>query len=197
MAVRQIVYHMFHPGDVLTTRAEPVAEIDDEIRALVDDMAETMYDAPGVGLAAPQVGVSKRITVIDISGPEEQADLRVLINPQILQAEGKITWEEGCLSIPGVYEKVQRKARVRVRALGRDGQPYEFDAEGLLAVAVQHELDHLDGVLFLDHLSPLKRRLALKKYKKTLERLARGEDPYGDEERGERRGGEEAAPSES
>lgn len=196
MAVRQIVYHMFHPGDVLTTRAEPVAEVDDEIRALVDDMAETMYDAPGIGLAAPQVGVGKRITVIDTSGPEEQADLRVLINPQIVHAEGKITWEEGCLSIPGVYEKVQRKARVRVRALDRDGQPYEFEADGLLAVAVQHELDHLDGVLFLDHLSPLKRRLALKKYRKTLDRLARGEDPYGDEERGERRG-EEAAPSES
>ncbi len=174
MAILDIV---FFPDPVLQKVCEPVDEVDDSIRQLVDDMVETMYDAPGIGLAAPQVGVTKRITVIDIQrsdeeGEEVQSDLHVFINPEIIEREGQITWEEGCLSIPGVYEKVKRAERVVVRALDRDGEPFEIEAEELLAVALQHEIDHLDGVLFLEHLSHLKRRLAIKKYKKLLAKAA-------------------------
>ena len=178
MAIRDIV---LFPDKVLTTACEPVDEVDDQIRELVDDMVETMYDAPGIGLAAPQVGVPLRITVIDVSGPEEREELHVFINPEIIETEGNLVWEEGCLSIPGVYEKVNRAAQVKVRALDRDGEPFELEAEELFAVAIQHELDHLDGVLFLDHLSGLKRRLAVKKYKKHLANVARSEEE-GDEE---------------
>lgn len=172
MALRDIV---LFPDNVLTTACDPVDDVDDDIRQLVDDMIETMYDAPGIGLAAPQVGVPLRITVIDTSGPEEKENLHVFINPEIVETEGKLTWEEGCLSIPGVYEKVDRAATVKVRALDRHGEPFELDAEELFAVAIQHELDHLDGVLFLDHLSGLKRRLVIKKYKKYLAQLAEKE----------------------
>lgn len=176
MAVMEIV---LYPDERLETKCEPVDVVDDEIRNLVDDMVETMYDAPGIGLAAPQVGVLKRITVIDVRPGEgeegkegaEVNDLRVFINPEIIEREGTIVWEEGCLSIPGVYEKVKRSARVKVRALDRDGNPFELEAEELLAVCLQHEIDHLDGVVFFDHLSHLKRRLALKKYKKALAKL--------------------------
>lgn len=184
MAIREIV---FYPDERLQQSCDPVEEVNDEIRTLVDDMIETMYDARGVGLAAPQIGVLKRITVIDARAgdEEEESDLRIFINPEIVEREESIVWEEGCLSIPGVYEKVKRSGKVKVRALGRDGEPFEVEAEGLLAVALQHEIDHLDGVLFLERLSHLKRRMALKRYKKFLQRLEEegdeGEDP--DEER--------------
>lgn len=175
MAILDIV---FFPDPVLQKVCEPVDEVDDSIRQLVDDMVETMYDAPGIGLAAPQVGVTKRITVIDIQRSDEEgeevpeSELHVFINPEIIERDGQITWEEGCLSIPGIYEKVKRSERVVVRALDRDGEPFEIEAEELLAVALQHEIDHLDGVLFLEHLSHLKRRLAIKKYKKLLAKAA-------------------------
>lgn len=178
MAIRDLI---FYPDDVLKTKASPVKEVNDEIKTLVSDMIETMYAAPGIGLAAPQIGVSKRVTVIDVrTGDEENPahDLHVFINPEIIEKDGKITWEEGCLSIPGVYEKVNRANRVVVRALDREGQPFELEATELLAVALQHEIDHLDGVLFLDHLSHLKRRLAIKKYKKLR---ARAEEEAAEE----------------
>ncbi len=144
-----------YPDPRLHKVARPVAEVDARIRKLVDDMAETMYAAPGIGLAATQVDQHERVIVIDIS--EDRNDLRVLINPEILEKSGKITWEEGCLSVPGYFDEVERAAHIRVRALDRDGRPYEFEADELLAVCVQHEMDHLMGKVFVDYLSPLKR----------------------------------------
>ncbi|MBT9611278.1 MAG: peptide deformylase [Aquabacterium sp.] len=145
-----------YPDPRLHTVAKPVAEVNDRIRQLVDDMLATMYEAKGVGLAATQVDVHERVVVIDTS--EERNDARVLINPEIIAASDEmLVWEEGCLSVPTIYDKVDRHARVRVRALNRDGQPYEFDADELLAVCVQHELDHLLGKVFVEYLSPLKR----------------------------------------
>ncbi len=173
------------PNDVLATKAEAVRTIDAEVRQLVDDMIETMYDAPGVGLAAPQVGVLKRVTVIDVSARDETGQLYVFINPEIVHREGKIMWEEGCLSLPGIYEKVARAAKVVVKALDEDGNPFEVEAEELFAVAIQHELDHLDGVMFLDRLSHLKRRLAIKRYKKLLLRAdEEDDDEQAEEDRG-------------
>ncbi len=168
MAVRDIV---LYPNDVLTTECKDVEEVDDEVRELVQDLADTMYDAPGVGLAAPQIGVLKRVTVIDISKPEEDSDLVVLINPEIVEREGKITWEEGCLSFPGLYEKIDRARKVTVRALNEKGEEFEIAGEELLAVAMQHEIDHLDGVLFTDRMSHLKKRRAMKKYRKILDAI--------------------------
>lgn len=165
MSVLDIV---LYPDDKLRVKCKPVDSVDDDIRALVDDMVETMYDAPGVGLAAPQVGADVRITVIDCSEPESDPELRVFINPEITHKEGSLIWEEGCLSIPGVFSNVKRARRVKVKALDRDGEPFELEAEELLAVCLQHEIDHLDGVLFLDHLSRLKARMAHKAYKRTL-----------------------------
>ena len=166
MAIRKILLYPEH-SDVLTTECDPVETVDDEIRQLVDDLAETMYDAPGIGLAAPQVGVTKRVTVIDTSGPDQAGDnLHVLINPEIVDQEGSQSREEGCLSFPGLYGEVVRSEWVKVRALDRDGEEYELEADGLLAVALQHEIDHLDGVLFLNRMTPLKRRMARKEYKK-------------------------------
>lgn len=156
MALRPILKY---PDPRLKQVAEPVKVVDEEIRRLVDDMAETMYDAPGVGLAANQIGVLLRVFVIDIAGEDEPSDLKVFINPEILSAEGTQTWEEGCLSFPGVMEEIKRAERVRVRALGRDGQPFELEADGLLAVAIQHENDHLNGVVMLDKLNAVKRKL--------------------------------------
>ena len=145
-----------YPDARLHKVARPIAVVDDRVRQLVDDMLETMYDAKGVGLAATQVDVHERLVVIDTS--EERDDPRVLINPEIIGASDEmIIWEEGCLSVPAIYDKVERHARVRVRALNRDGQSYEFDADDLLAVCVQHELDHLMGKVFVEYLSPLKR----------------------------------------
>ncbi len=179
MAVREIV---LYPNDVLTTPTEPVAEVNDEIRELVQDLADTMYDAPGVGLAAPQIGVLKRVAVIDVSKPDAPADLKVLINPEIVDRSGEITWEEGCLSFPQLYEKIDRASDVVVRALNEEGETYEIEADELLAVALQHEIDHLDGVLFIDRMSHLKKRRALKKYKKILDALARAEEEKTDED---------------
>jgi peptide deformylase len=145
-----------YPDPRLHKVAKPVDAVDDRIRRLVDDMFETMYDAHGVGLAATQVDVHERVIVIDVS--EERDEPRVLINPEIVWAsEEKAVNDEGCLSVPTIYDKVERHARVRVRALGRDGQPHEFEAEGLLSVCVQHEMDHLLGKVFVEYLSPLKR----------------------------------------
>ena len=142
------------PDPRLHTRATPVEQIDDTIRKLAEDMAETMYEAPGIGLAATQVDVHKRVIVIDVT--EDKSGLITLINPEIVEREGEHVGEEGCLSVPGIYERVTRAERVKVRALGVDGQPFELDAEGLLAVCVQHEIDHLDGKVFVEYLSNLK-----------------------------------------
>jgi peptide deformylase len=133
---------------------------DDELRTLIDDMAETMYAAPGVGLAATQIGVAKRLFIVDTAtSDDEPSDLRVFINPEIVAIEGETTFNEGCLSFPGATEEVERAAKVTVRALDQDGTPFELEAEGLLAIAIQHENDHLDGKLMIDHLSILRRRL--------------------------------------
>ena len=144
---------------VLRQETAPVAEVTDEIRRLVADMFETMYAAEGIGLAAPQVGRTERVCVIDVEGRK-----LALINPEIVEREGKIKWEEGCLSIPDVYGEVQREQHVVVRALNERGAPVEVDATELLAVCLQHEIDHLHGRLFIDHLSFLKRRAALAKW---------------------------------
>ena len=158
-----------YPDPRLKKVAAPVAAVTPEIRKLVRDMAETMYAAPGVGLAATQVDVHKRVIVIDTS--EQKDELRVFINPELLAAEGETECEEGCLSVPGYYDKVTRAARIRVRAQDEHGATFELDADGLLAVCVQHEMDHLQGKVFVEYLSPLKRaRLAAKLRKK--QRLA-------------------------
>jgi peptide deformylase len=158
-----------YPDPRLHTAAKPVADVDARIRQLVDDMLETMYAAEGVGLAATQVDVHERVIVMDTSDAHDEP--RVLINPEILfRSEEMMLGDEGCLSVPQVYDKVPRHARVTVRALGRDGQPYEFEAEGLTAVCVQHEMDHLLGKVFVEYLSPLKReRIRSKMLKKSRE----------------------------
>jgi len=156
MTVREIVTY---PNDSLRSKASPVVSIDTEILRLLDDMAETMYVAPGVGLAANQVGVLKRIVVIDVEYSDGPPRLLTLINPEIVFREGEATREEGCLSLPGVNEDISRSERIRVRALDRDGNKVEIDGEGLLAAALQHEIDHLDGVMLMDHVSFLKRRM--------------------------------------
>ena len=161
--VREIV---IWPDPVLKEVAAPVARVDDGIRRLIDDMAETMYAADGVGLAAPQVGVGKRVIVIDTSPRQEGQRLLHLVNPEILRYEGKVTSSEGCLSIPGEAEEVERAAKVWVRALDYSGTPFELECEGLLAIAVQHEYDHLEGTLFVDYLSSLKRELIKKRMKR-------------------------------
>jgi len=154
----------------LHTLAAPVREVDDEVRQLVRDMAETMYAAPGIGLAATQVNVHRRVIVIDIS--ETRDELLVLINPEIVAAEGLQECEEGCLSVPGVYEKVDRAAKVKVRALGAEGKPFELDAEGLLAVCIQHEIDHLEGKVFVEYLSRLKQTRIRARMQKQSRRAA-------------------------
>ena len=156
-----------YPDPRLHTVAAPVAEVDDAVRQLADDMLQTMYEAEGVGLAATQVDVHRRVIVMDTS--EDRDDPLVLINPEIVWAsDDMVVGQEGCLSVPTVYDDVRRHARVRVRALGRDGQPYEFEAEGLKAVCVQHEMDHLRGKVFVEYLSLLKRdRIKTKMLKKT------------------------------
>jgi peptide deformylase len=146
-----------YPDPRLRQQAAAVRVVDDALRQLVDDMVETMYAARGIGLAATQVNVHKRLLVIDVSEHHDQP--RVFINPVILRADGEAPNEEGCLSVPGIFEKVRRATAIRVRALGGDGRPFELDAEGLLAVCIQHEIDHLDGKVFVDYLSELKRQL--------------------------------------
>jgi peptide deformylase len=155
-----------YPEAVLKKKAEPVITFDDQLQQLIDDMVETMYAAPGVGLAAPQVGVSKRLAVVDISSRDEQYPLIVLINPSIVQSEGEIEFEEGCLSLPEYTAKVRRAENLVVQAHDREGQKIEIEAGGLLAIAVQHEMDHLDGILLIDRISPIKREFFKKRYKK-------------------------------
>lgn len=145
---------LHYPDPRLKKRAEPVTEVDESIGRLAADMAETMYAAPGIGLAATQVDVHKRVIVIDVT--EDRSGLTVLINPEILEKDGECVSEEGCLSVPGIYDKVTRAERVKVRALNLEGETVEFEAEGLLAVCIQHEIDHLDGKVFVEYLSPLK-----------------------------------------
>lgn len=158
-----------YPDPRLHTVAKPVKEVDERIRRLADDMLETMREAEGVGLAATQVDVHERLIVMDTS--ETHDEPRVLINPEIIErSDEMMLGDEGCLSVPSIYDKVERHARVKVRALGRDGQPYEFEAEGLTAVCVQHEMDHLMGKVFVEYLSPLKRnRIKSKMLKKARE----------------------------
>ncbi len=152
-----------YPDPRLREVARPVVVADDSIRSIVDNMAETMYAAPGIGLAATQVGIPLRIFVIDTAAEGEQNDLRVFINPQIVERRGKHMWREGCLSFPDVAEEVKRAQAVRVKALDREGREFELDAEDLLAVAIQHESDHLDGVLMIDQVSSFARRRIGKK----------------------------------
>ena len=152
------------PDPRLRNVARPVEQVDDAIRKFADDLLETMYAAPGIGLAATQVNVDKRVIVIDVS--EDKSEPLYLINPEILELQGVEEMEEGCLSVPGVYETVQRADQVRIRALGLDGEPFEMEANDLLAVCIQHEIDHLDGKLFVDYLSQLKRTRIRKKLEK-------------------------------
>jgi len=161
MAIRTILHY---PDPRLRQVAQPVATVDDEIRRLVDDMAETMYAAPGIGLAAVQINVALRVVTIDIS--ETHNALQVFINPEIIQHDGKQVFEEGCLSVPGIYDEVERAQHIRLRALNRDGQPFELEAIGLFATCIQHEIDHLDGKVFVDYLSRLKQTRIRKKLEK-------------------------------
>ena len=155
---------LHYPDPRLRNRAQPIAQVTDDIRQLADDMLETMYDAPGIGLAATQVNVAKRLIVVDISEDKQQP--LVLINPQMKTTSGQIETEEGCLSVPGIYESVQRAESIRVTALDRNGKRLELEADELLAVCIQHEIDHLNGILFVDYLSSLKRNVLIKKVKK-------------------------------
>jgi len=161
--IREII---IWPDPILKAVAKPVDSVDDTTRRLLDDMAETMYAADGVGLAAPQVAVGKRCIVIDTSPRQEGQKLILLVNPQIVKTEGETTYTEGCLSIPGEAEEVERATKVWVRALDYFGKPFELECEGLLSIAVQHETDHLEGTLFVDHLSSLKRELIRRRMKK-------------------------------
>jgi peptide deformylase len=156
-----------YPEKVLKQKAKPVTLFDEELQALIDNMIETMYAAPGVGLAAPQVGKSKRLAVIDISSKEYKYPLIVLINPVIVTCEGEVEFEEGCLSLPEYTAKVKRAETVVVNALDREGKAMEIEATDLLAVALQHEIDHLDGMLLIDRISPIKREFFKKRYKKS------------------------------
>ena len=159
------------PDPRLRNKAKTVATVDDSVRQLADDMLDTMYKAPGIGLAATQVNVAKRVIVVDVS--ETQDDPLVLINPVLLETTGSEEMEEGCLSVPGYYEKVKRADKIRVKALDREGDDFEAEMDGLLAVCVQHEIDHLDGKLFVDYLSNLKRQ----RIRKKLEKEARQQEP--------------------
>jgi peptide deformylase len=170
MTIRPLV---IIPDSKLRLVSEPVQEITSEIRQLADDMLETMYDAPGVGLAAIQIGVPVRMVTMDVSKSEDERQPMVLINPEILWAsEEKRVYEEGCLSIPEYYEEVERPDRVRFRYMDLKGETIEQDADGLLATCVQHEIDHLNGVLFIDYLSKLKRDRVVTKFKKAARREA-------------------------
>ena len=165
MAIREI---LTVPNPVLKQVSTPVeGGVTDELRALMDDMLETMYDAPGIGLAAIQIGVPKRIIVMDLAGPDQEPQPKYFVNPEILETvEETKPYEEGCLSIPEYYDEVNRPARCRIRYLDYDGNPVDEWAEGLYAVCIQHEMDHLEGTLFIDHLSRLKRQRAVEKVKK-------------------------------
>lgn len=164
--VRTILHY---PDKRLRERGKKIEAVTPELRKLIDDMAETMYAAPGVGLAATQIGELLQLFIIDIADAEEPSDLKIFINPEILETTGELTWQEGCLSFPGIQEEIDRAAHVRVRAQDRDGKWFELEAEGLLAVAIQHEFDHLQGQLMIDHMGPLKKRLTHRKMVKRAE----------------------------
>jgi len=166
MAVRTILHY---PEPLLKQVSAPVVVFDEALKQLAEDMVDTMYDAPGVGLAAPQVGELTRMIVIDCSGKDNPPDLIVAVNPEIIEKEGESCEEEGCLSVPEYYAPVKRFARVTLSYQDVAGNPHQRQAEGLLAVAMQHEIDHLQGILFVDHLSPLKRSIFRKKYKKLIQ----------------------------
>lgn len=165
MALREIV---LYPDEILREVAEPVIDITSETLSLIDDMVETMYDAPGIGLAAPQVGVSQRIIVLDVN--PEKGSLLKLINPELHFGQERVPSEEACLSIPGIHETIPRFSTVTLRALTPEGTDIELEADGMLAICLQHEVDHLDGILFIDHLSKLKRSLLQSKLKKIARR---------------------------
>lgn len=166
MAIREI---LTVPHPVLKQVSQPVDKVDDELRALMDDMLETMYDAPGIGLAAVQIGVPKRVIVMDLSREGEEKAPQYFVNPEIIwKSDDVAPYEEGCLSVPEIYDEVERPARVKLRYLNYQGEQIEEDAEGLYAVCIQHEMDHLEGVLFIDYLSRLKREQAVKKVKKLV-----------------------------
>mgnify|MGYP000993836608 FL=1 len=172
MAIRPI---LVIPDPRLKLVSEPVAAVDDSIRALADDMLDTMYDAPGIGLAAIQIGVPQRVIVMDLAGKDEEKQPRFFVNPEILWRSEELSfYEEGCLSVPEMYEDVQRPARIKAKWLDYHGQPVEVEADGLLATCLQHEMDHLEGVLFIDHLSKLKRDIILRKMTKAKKRAAAG-----------------------
>lgn len=166
MAILQILHY---PHPILKEKSRPIEVIDESIRKLVEDMAETMYAAPGVGLAAPQVGYPLRLAIIDITRADQPKNLIVLINPQIISAEGECVWDEGCLSIPGCNEEVRRNKKVVVRYTDLSGKSMEMVGEDLLAIALQHEIDHLDGILFIDRLSKLKRDFIKKQIRKEMQ----------------------------
>jgi len=170
MALREIITL---PDPRLRLVSKPIEKIDDALRRLIDDMFETMYDAPGIGLAAIQVAEPKRVITMDIAKKDEDRNPQVFINPEILWSSEELSiYEEGCLSIPEYYEEVERPAQVKVRYLGLDGLDREVEASGLLATCLQHEIDHLNGVLFIDHISRLKRTLITKKFTKAAKRAA-------------------------
>ena len=173
MAKRPIIWA---PDPVLKTKCTPVPAVDDEIRTLMDDMLDTMYGAPGIGLAAPQVGVTKRVIVVDVSEKDQPNAPLCLANPEIVWTSDETApHEEGCLSLPDLYADVERPVAVKVRYLDRDGASQELEADGLLAICLQHEIDHIDGILFVDHLSALKRNMFLKKMVKAKKARAREE----------------------
>lgn len=157
-----------YPDPRLKSVAEPISEVSEEIRTLVEDMAETMYAAPGVGLAANQVGVLKRIFVIDIADEDDPSELLVFINPEIIEFDGEQSYNEGCLSFPGAAEEIKRAATVKVRALNVEGETFELEADGLLAVAIQHENDHLNGILMIDKVGTLKKRKISRQVQKAV-----------------------------
>jgi peptide deformylase len=169
MAVRTILHY---PDARLREPGKKVEIVSVEVRQLIDDMAETMYAAPGVGLAATQVGAPWQVFVVDCAAEGEASDLRVFINPEILSSEGAVASEEGCLSFPTAREEIERAEKVRVRAQDQEGKWFELEAEGLLAIAIQHEYDHLQGVLMIDHLGPLKKRLLHRKMLRRTETTA-------------------------
>lgn len=157
-----------YPNDILARKSEPISEITPEIRELADDMVRIMYENNGIGLAAPQVGINQRIITVDVSGPEKREDLRILVNPEIVSKEGETETEEGCLSVIDYRARVKRSAQVRARATDLEGEEVDIDADDIMAVCLQHEIDHLDGILFIDHISRLKRTMYEKKLGKWL-----------------------------
>lgn len=157
-----------YPNDILAAKSSRIEDITDEIRTLAQDMVETMYTQDGIGLAAPQVGENIRLVTVDISGPSKREDLHILVNPTIVEANGTTESEEGCLSVVGYRAKVKRSAWAGIKALDLEGNPVEFEADDLMAICLQHEIDHLNGVLFIDHISRLKRTLYDKKVGKWL-----------------------------